>query len=60
MTGTHLLLMTYLTVESVAQWKSDAARNQKVEGTQMFLTIFLSYTLDIMKKKPFFSNTHSC
>lgn len=28
--GTHLPIMTYLTVKSVAQWKGDAAWNQKV------------------------------
>ena len=48
--GTHLPIMTYLTVKSVAQWKGDAAWNQKVQGTQKFFTIFLSHTLDMMKK----------
>ena len=28
--GTHLPIMTYLTVKSVAQWKGDTALNQKV------------------------------
>ena len=28
--GTHLTIMTYLTVKSVAQWKGDAVWNQKV------------------------------